>query len=167
MAILIEFSPSAKTIHLLDPYEPAQFLILLMVTNVVRLARVLDPRTYDKTLPRDVARAYGVGEAYANRLLSWLATNVGQHTLGETEQSCTEIARRHLVQMARALVVFRHHAEEEGIEGANSSITTESVRGAIEEESFAETDWFKEQWPGDDDEWDELWTTTQSFIYMG
>ncbi|KAJ3900075.1 hypothetical protein F5879DRAFT_925734 [Lentinula edodes] len=149
------------------PYEPAQFLILLMVTNVVRLARVLDPRTYDKTLPRDVARAYGVGEAYANRLLSWLATNVGQHTLGETEQSCTEIARRHLVQMARALVVFRHHAEEEGIEGANSSITTESVRGAIEEESFAETDWFKEQWPGDDDEWDELWTTTQSFIYMG
>ncbi|KAJ3871241.1 hypothetical protein F5051DRAFT_434009, partial [Lentinula edodes] len=105
------------------PYEPAQFLILVMVINVVRLARVLDPRTYNNTLPRDVARAYGV--------------------------------------------VFRHHAEQEGIEGANSGITSESVRGAIEEESFAETDWFMEQWPGDDDEWDELWTTTQSFIYMG
>ncbi|KAJ3871593.1 hypothetical protein F5051DRAFT_433732 [Lentinula edodes] len=130
MVILIEFSPSAKTIHLLDPYEPAQFLILLMVINVVHLARVLDLRTYDKTLPKDVAHAYGVGEAYANRLLEWLATNVR-----------------------------RHHVEEQGIEGANSSITTESVRGAIEEESFAETDWFREQWPKDDDEWDELWLT--------
>ncbi|KAJ3886377.1 hypothetical protein GG344DRAFT_81765 [Lentinula edodes] len=146
-----------KNSHHLNPGKMEDLITILMVTNVVQLARVLDTRTYEGGMPSSIARAYGVGDAYVKRLLHWLEGNVWVTHSADKSQSnfVVDSAHEFLIVQAKALI-FRHWMlQQRDIAGNVTQESAQEVRRAIEEENFARENWFKRYWPSEE-QWDEL-----------
>ncbi|KAJ3933667.1 MAG: hypothetical protein NXY57DRAFT_1037459 [Lentinula lateritia] len=146
-----------KNSHHLNPGKMEDLITILMVTNVVQLARVLDTRTYEGGMPSSIARAYGVGDAYVKRLLHWLEGNVWVTHSADKSQSnfVVDFAHEFLVLQAKALIIRRWMLQQRDIAGNVTQESAREVRRAIEEENFARENWFKRYWPSEE-QWDEL-----------
>lgn len=146
-----------KNSHHLNPGKMEDLITILMVTNVVQLARVLDTRTYEGGMPSSIARAYGVGDAYVKRLLHWLEGNVWVTHSADKSQSnfVVDFAHEFLIVQAKALILRRWMLQQRDIAGNVTQESAREVRRAIEEENFARENWFKRYWPSEE-QWDEL-----------
>ncbi|KAJ4479820.1 hypothetical protein C8J55DRAFT_560955 [Lentinula edodes] len=146
-----------KNSHHLNPGKMEDLITILMVTNVVQLARVLDTRTYEGGMPSSIARAYGVGDAYVKRLLHWLEGNVWVTHSADKSQSnfVVDFAHEFLIVQAKALIFRRWMLQQRDIAGNVTQESAQEVRRAIEEENFARENWFKRYWPSEE-QWDEL-----------
>ncbi|KAJ3852951.1 hypothetical protein EV368DRAFT_64512 [Lentinula lateritia] len=128
-----------KNSHHLNPGKMEDLITILMVTNVVQLARVLDTHTYEGGMPSSIARAYGVGDAYIKRLLHWLEGNVWVTHSADKSQSnfVLDFAHEFLVLQAKALIFRRWMLQQRDIAGNVTQESAREVRRAIKEENFA------------------------------